>query len=86
VIKIAAAIRLRKQIRQEWLLALSGLLSVAFGGLLAVMPIPGIIGMMWAVGVYGLAFGTMLLVLSARLKRAGEPPAEVESQAPPRAA
>jgi uncharacterized membrane protein HdeD (DUF308 family) len=86
VLKIAIAIRLRKQIRREWLLTLSGLVSIAFAGLLAVMPGPGIIAVMWAVGVFGVALGTTLVVLAVRLRRAGEAPAAVEREAPPRAA
>jgi uncharacterized membrane protein HdeD (DUF308 family) len=84
VMKIAAAIWLRKQIRREWLLVLSGIVSILFGGLLAAMPISGIIGLMWAVGIYGLVYGSMLLGLSIRLRRAGEWPRAEE--APPRAA
>jgi uncharacterized membrane protein HdeD (DUF308 family) len=86
VMKIANAIRLRKQIRREGWLILSGLISVAFGALLAVMPLPGIVGMMWAVGAFGVASGTVLLVLSARLRRAGEAPSAAEPEARPRAA
>jgi len=84
VMKIAAAIRLRKQIRHEWLLILSGLISILFGGLLATMPVQGIFGLMWALGIYGLIFGSMLVALSFRLRRAGE--VRAEEQAPPRAA
>jgi len=84
VMKIAEAIRLRKQIRHEWLLVLSGLISILFGGLLAVMPIPGIIGLIWVVGLYGLVFGAMEVALSFRLRRAADiRPAE---EAPPKAA
>jgi hypothetical protein len=41
---------------------------------------------MWAVGFYGVLFGTLMLVLSARLRRAGETPAAAEPEAPPKAA
>jgi uncharacterized membrane protein HdeD (DUF308 family) len=84
VMKIASAITLRKQIRHEWFLILSGLISILFGGLLAVMPGPGIIGLMWAVGIYGLVFGSMLIGLSIRLRHAGDQP--VAQEAPPKAA
>jgi uncharacterized membrane protein HdeD (DUF308 family) len=81
-IKIAAAIALRKEIQREWLLVSSGIVSILFGALLALMPIPGIIGLMWAVGIYGLIAGTLLIVLSLRLRRARElPPAEVRPRA-----
>ena len=87
VTKVANAIRLRKQIKREGLLILSGLVSIVFGVLVAMMPLPGIVGIMWAVGFFGVVFGTLELVLSARLRRAGErPEAAEEEQAPPRAA
>jgi uncharacterized membrane protein HdeD (DUF308 family) len=85
IMKIAAAIRLRKQIQHEWFLILSGIISILFGGFVAVMPIPGIIGLMWAVGIYGLVFGSLLVALSIRLRHAGDLPAEAE-EAPRRAA
>jgi uncharacterized membrane protein HdeD (DUF308 family) len=84
--KIAEAVRLRKQIRHEWLLILSGLVSVAFGVLLASMPLPGIVGVMWAIGIYAIVMGTMLVALSAGLRRAGETPSAEEPEARPRAA
>ena len=87
VTKIANAIRLRKQIKREGLLILSGLVSIVFGALVAMMPLPGIVGMMWAVGIFGVVFGTLLIVLSARLRRSGESTEAVEEEeAPPRAA
>src|SRR5262245_13209714 len=84
VMKIASAIKLRKQIRHEWFLILSGLISIVFGVFLALMPAPGIIGLMWAVGIYGLIFGSMLIGLSIRLRHAGDLPEAQE--APPKAA
>jgi len=85
VMKIVSAIRLRKLIRREWLLVLSGLVSILFGGLLALMPVPGIIGLMWAVGIYGLVLGGLLVALSIRLRHAGDLPVRAE-EAPRRAA
>jgi uncharacterized membrane protein HdeD (DUF308 family) len=85
VMKIAAAIRLRKLIRHEWLLVLSGVVSILFGAMLAAIPIAGIIGLMWAVGIYGLVFGSIMVAFSMRLRRAGELPA-AEAEAPRRAA
>jgi len=85
VMKIASAIRLRKQIRHEWLLILSGVVSILFGGLLATMPASGIVGLMWAIGIYGLIFGSMLIALSIRLRHAGDLPV-AEEEAPRRAA
>jgi uncharacterized membrane protein HdeD (DUF308 family) len=74
IFKIVNAIRLRKQIRDEALLILSGIASVIFGGILAFMPLVGIVGLMWAVGIFGLVFGGLLVALSIRMQRWQEVP------------
>lgn len=67
-LEIAAAVRLRKEIEGEWLLALSGVLSVALGLLLAVYPNIGAIGVVWYLGIYAAVFGALLISLSLRLR------------------
>lgn len=68
VAEIVAAIRLRKTIRGEWLLALSGILSVAFGILLFISPLIGAIAIAIWIGAYAVVFGALLVGLSLRLK------------------
>lgn len=67
-LEIAAAVTLRKEIEGEWLLALSGVLSVALGILLAVYPNIGAIGVVWYLGIYAAVFGSLLIWLSLRLR------------------
>jgi uncharacterized membrane protein HdeD (DUF308 family) len=57
VIEIVAAIRLRKVIQGEWLLALSGALSVAFGVLVFAFPAAGAVGIAFVLGIYAIAAG-----------------------------
>jgi uncharacterized membrane protein HdeD (DUF308 family) len=66
--EVIYAIRFRKEIEGEWLLVLDGILSVAFGILLIAQPIPGALAVLWMIGVYGIAYGTMLVVLAFRLR------------------
>jgi uncharacterized membrane protein HdeD (DUF308 family) len=68
VLEIIGAIRLRKVISGEWLLALSGLLSVAFGVLVLAFPGAGAIGIAFILGVYAAAAGIVLIALGVRLR------------------
>lgn len=68
VLEIAAAIRLRRHIAGEWLLILTGIVSVLFGGVIFVAPIVGAIAISWWLGVYALIFGVLLLTLAFRLR------------------
>lgn len=75
--EIAAAIRLRHVISDEWLLAASGVLSIAFGVLMFASPESGALALVWMIGVYAVAFGVLLIVLGVRLnqwRRSGGPP------------
>jgi uncharacterized membrane protein HdeD (DUF308 family) len=68
VFEIVAAIRLRKVIKGEWLLALSGALSVAFGVLVFAFPGAGVVGIAFVLGAYAVAAGLILVMLGIRLR------------------
>jgi uncharacterized membrane protein HdeD (DUF308 family) len=68
VLEIAAAIRLRREITNEWLLAFSGLLSIALGVVLFVQPVAGGLALIWMIGTYAIIFGIVLITLGFRLK------------------
>ena len=68
IMEIMAAIRLRREIANEWWLALGGLFSIVFGVLLLIWPESGLITLSWIIGGYALAFGLMMLMLGFRLQ------------------
>jgi uncharacterized membrane protein HdeD (DUF308 family) len=67
-LEIAAAIRLRKVITGEWLLALAGVASVALGILLVLFPGPGAFALVIWIGAYALVAGVLLVMLAIRLR------------------
>ena len=69
VLEIVAAVRLRREIQGEWLLALSGVISVLFGILLAVWPAAGALSVVFVIGIYAIVFGVALVGLGLRLRR-----------------
>jgi uncharacterized membrane protein HdeD (DUF308 family) len=68
VMQIAAAIRLRKVIRNEWFLAVSGIVALVLGLLLIVQPAEGAIALVIAIATFAIAWGVILVVLGFRLR------------------
>jgi uncharacterized membrane protein HdeD (DUF308 family) len=73
MLEIIAAIRLRSEIRGEWLLAVGGSLSVLFGILLAVWPATGALALVMLIGGYAVALGAVLIGLGVHLRNLGHP-------------
>jgi uncharacterized membrane protein HdeD (DUF308 family) len=68
VFEIVAAFQLRRVLTGEWVLILSGLLSMLFGVLLFVFPGAGAVSLVWLIGVYAILFGITLVILAFRLR------------------
>ena len=68
IFQIIAAVRLRKSIENEWLLGLSGLLSVIFGVLMLINPGAGALAVIWVIGAYAILFGVLLIALGVKLR------------------
>ena len=70
VLEIAAAIRLRKEIKGEVWLILSGLISVVLGiivtWMLLTRPLESFLALGWLLGFYAASFGAMMILLGLR--------------------
>ena len=69
VFQIFGAIRLRKEIDNEWTLVLGGMLSVLFGAVLIIAPAVGILALVWVIGAYAIVFGILLVMAALKLKK-----------------
>ncbi len=64
--KIASAIRGR--IGHEWLMVASGVLSVIFGVVLAILPGAGLLAFVWVIGIYAIAVGIAFIAYAYRFR------------------
>jgi uncharacterized membrane protein HdeD (DUF308 family) len=69
IFEIVGAIKLRKEIDNEWWLILAGALSVLFGIIVIAAPGAGALALVWVIGAYSLVFGILLVGLSLRLRK-----------------
>jgi len=69
VLDIVVALRVRKHIKGELLLVLSGVASIVFGAIVLLFPMgAGALALAWLIGLYALVTGTMLLALSLTVR------------------
>jgi uncharacterized membrane protein HdeD (DUF308 family) len=77
VLEISAAIRLRHEIDNEWLLILAGVVSIIFGAVLIVTPGAGALALVLWIAMFAVAGGVLEIILGFKLKgrTAGAAPA-----------
>ena len=69
VFQIIGAIQLRKEIDNEWLLILGGVISVLFGIGVLVAPGAGALALVWVIGFYAVIEGVLFVAFAFRLKK-----------------
>jgi uncharacterized membrane protein HdeD (DUF308 family) len=68
LLHMVGAIQLRKQFAGEWVLILNGALTTLFGILMILLPLAGLLALIWLLGAYSIFFGLLLLAVSLRLR------------------
>ena len=68
VVEIVGAIRLRKEIDNEWLLLIHGILAALFGLIVLVRPGAGALALISMIAAFALLSGLLLIFLSLRLR------------------
>ena len=68
IFEIVAAIQLRKEISNEWLWILGGILSLIFGLFVIAAPGAGALALVWVIASYAILFGILMIAFSLRLK------------------
>ena len=66
--QVVTAIALRREIDGEFWMAIGGIASIVFGGLLIAFPGEGLISLVWLVGIWAAVFGVSSLGLAHRLR------------------
>jgi uncharacterized membrane protein HdeD (DUF308 family) len=72
VAEAVAAYSFREVLENEWLLAISGIVSVAFGALLIFAPGDGVLALLWLIGFYAILAGILYIAAGLRLRSVHE--------------
>lgn len=65
--QVIGAIALRRELDNEFWMALGGVASIVFGALLVIFPGDGLVTLVWLVGLWSVVFGVSSLGLAYRL-------------------
>lgn len=73
VVEIAMAVRLRREIQDEWLIAIAGATSIAVGLVLLSRPHAGVVAFAWLIAAYAIVLGFSLIGLSLEVRSFAKP-------------
>ena len=69
ILHIFAAIRLRRDMRDETVLIINGVLTAAFGVVMVLLPWTALLALTWLLGASSFLFGVLLVVVALRLRK-----------------
>lgn len=83
ILRVIAAVRLRRQINNEWVLIIGGVASILVGLLLLFSPIIGILVLIQLIGIYVFIVGIFLIIFAFRVRNYQNKPEEQRKNEPP---
>ena len=72
VLGIVAAVQLRKEIEGEWMMILSGIVSMFFGFFVFALPGAGALSVIWLISTYSIFTGVLFLFLAFKVRGWGK--------------
>lgn len=69
ILEIIGAIRVRKEIDNEWMLIIHGALAALFGIMVLVRPGAGALALIWVIATFAIVSGVLLVAFAFRIKR-----------------
>ena len=67
IFEIVSAVNASGPASNRWWLGIAGLLSIAFGILLAFWPASGVLAVVWLIGIYSIVLGLMRVMFAVRV-------------------
>jgi uncharacterized membrane protein HdeD (DUF308 family) len=68
IIDAVIAVRLRKEIRNEWFLGLAGMISILFGAFVLISPGAGALALIWLIALQSIATGVLFIIIGLRVR------------------
>lgn len=69
--KTITAFRIRTEVKGEWVLGLSGLISILVGLILILRPGAGVLAVAWLIGIFAIILGIIQLLLGLKFRKIG---------------
>jgi uncharacterized membrane protein HdeD (DUF308 family) len=73
VIDTWIAVRLRKEIRNEWFLGTAGVISILFGAFVLLSPGAGALALVWVIALQSIATGVLFVIIGLRVRSSADP-------------
>lgn len=73
VIDTWIAVRLRKEIRNEWFLGTAGVIAILFGAFVLLSPGAGALALVWVIALQSIATGVLFVIIGLRVRSSASP-------------